>query len=569
MRHATVHHGERGRLLALLAPLLVVLGLHVGAPLARAADSIYWTAEGAGTIRVGNLDGIGHRRDPVRRRGQPVRGGDRPRGRQDLLDQLRGRAPGREPGRLGYRGDPVRRRASLCGVAINPAANKIYWADFGNDKIRVGNLDGTGTATTLFSTLDAPSGVAIDPAAGKIYWTDQFADTVEVANLDGTGTPAILFGPSVDDDNPIGLAIDTAAGKIYWTALASGKVRVGNQDGSGSPSTLFGSESTPGGVAIDPAANKIYWDTFSGGGTIRVANLDGSGTASTLFGSEGSPLLAALLRAPVGTAPPTISGTPEIGEELTCSQGDWAADLLGAFLFRAPRTFAYQWQKDGNDIVGADRRDLHAHRDRLLHLPRDGHQPRREHLADERDDTRSRRRPRPRAPPRRRRRWSRPRPPRWPRRPPPSRPPRRRRRPTTTTTTRRHDDHHHDHHDDHATTTTTTLTPRSAAPRRRVGCRLAHPGASSLQIKDSTHDTSDQFKWKWARGAATAVSDFMDPGRWVGDVPCLRLRCARPTASRSCRWTCRPAAPAAPRRAGRSTGRRASATRTGPARRTD
>lgn len=32
-----------------------------------------------------------------------------------------------------------------------------------------------------------------------------------------------------------------------------------------------------------------------------------------------------------------------------------------------------------------------------------------------------------------------------------------------------------------------------------------------MQIKDNTDDTKDQFKWKWAKGATTDVSDFLDP----------------------------------------------------------
>jgi subtilisin family serine protease len=48
--------------------------------------------------------------------------------------------------------------------------------------------------------------------------------------------------------------------------------------------------------------------------------------------------------APVNTAPPTISGTPQVGEKLTATPGEWDTEGL---------VFAYQWQADGVDIPGA------------------------------------------------------------------------------------------------------------------------------------------------------------------------------------------------------------------------
>jgi DNA-binding beta-propeller fold protein YncE len=287
-----------------------------GGPCGVAIDSykekIYWANFSSGTIRVANLDGSG------------------------TASTL-----------FGSEGSP-------CGVAIDPAAGKIYWANFSSGTIRVANLDGSGTASTLYGTESGPSGVAIDPAANKIYWTNQVGTTgVRVANLDGSGTASTLFG---SEANPIGVAIDPAANKIYWADLGSccsgpGAIRVGNLDGSGTASTLFGGEAGPAGVAIDPAANRIYWANF-GPGVIRVGNLDGSGAAADLFTGQGFANFPVLLRAPVGTEPPTISGEAKIGEELTCSEGNWAPDLLGAFLSRAPHSAQFQWLRDGVEIGG-------------------------------------------------------------------------------------------------------------------------------------------------------------------------------------------------------------------------
>jgi hypothetical protein len=81
------------------------------------------------------------------------------------------------------------------------------------------------------------------------------------------------------------------------------------------------------------------------------------------------PRALALLRAPLGTGPPTISypfllpdedfqfgggHSGPLNRELSCSRGAWAPDLPSSHLYRAPRTFAYQWRLGGNDIPGAN-----------------------------------------------------------------------------------------------------------------------------------------------------------------------------------------------------------------------
>ena len=53
------------------------------------------------------------------------------------------------------------------------AADRVFWANGGNDTISFTNLDGTGGGgqlSTTGATLNNPLGVAIDPAAGRIYW---------------------------------------------------------------------------------------------------------------------------------------------------------------------------------------------------------------------------------------------------------------------------------------------------------------------------------------------------------------------------------------------------------------
>ena len=96
----------------------------------------------------------------------------------------------------------------------------------------------------------------------------------------------------------------------------------------------------------------MIW-TNSVDGTVLVGSLDGTAPAQTLYTGQTSPWMVALLRAPLGTGVPQVSGGAAVGQTLSCSPGSWAPDLLSAFLYRAPRSFAYQWTVGGVPLAGA------------------------------------------------------------------------------------------------------------------------------------------------------------------------------------------------------------------------
>ena len=341
--------------LVFVAAVTALLPAGAGAAADGAGVRIYWGNESGGTIRFANLDGTGKTTLLAGEGGGPCGVAlDPAAGKAYWANFASGQIRAANLDASGTASNLFTDAGSVCGVALDRAAGKIYWANFTANSIRVANLDGTGVPATLFAEPpgSGPSGVVIDRAAGKIYWTNQSSEEVRIANLDGSGTASTLFGPAEAGDNPIGLAIDPSAGKVYWAALESDQIRVGNLDGSGVPSTLFTDES-PGGVALDATAGKLYWATFRGGGKIRTGNLDGSGSPATVIEDGDGSLFPALLQAPQAGQAPAISGGASLGVALSCSPGGWQSDLDGAFLFRSPRTFAYQWQLDGTDIPGA------------------------------------------------------------------------------------------------------------------------------------------------------------------------------------------------------------------------
>ena len=59
---------------------------------------------------------------------------------------------------------------------------------------------------------------------------------------------------------------------------------------------------------------------------------------------KGGPSLGVSNAPPAGSASPTITGTPAVGQTLSCSPGVW---------FNAPTSYTYQWKRDGTVISGA------------------------------------------------------------------------------------------------------------------------------------------------------------------------------------------------------------------------
>jgi len=342
------------------------------------------------------------------------------------------------------------------GLAIHPAAGRIYWANIGDDTIRRAPLVPHGAVETLYggiATLSgasgstegvvSPMGVTIDPVAGRIYWASRADNTIRGAPLAPHGYVETLYGP-LGQTYPEWVAIDADAGRIYWTNFQS----YGNGNILGAPiwspgrglkrpptiDTLYDSTrkvTTSGGLAIDPhlaepgpvqlevardtesfitggwiggaldwardhfphptaSPGLIYWGNQKTTATrtgwtnpndqkIWRAPLSGKGTPELLYSDSTRgvyfPHGLALLRAPLGTAPPMISwqfvfteghvGGPLFGpgpapdldlghfeQVLGCSKGTWAPDLLGSFLYRAPQSFTYQWILNGSPITG-------------------------------------------------------------------------------------------------------------------------------------------------------------------------------------------------------------------------
>lgn len=326
------------------------------------ADSIYWSNESAGAIRVGNLDGSGA--------ASTVPGLGAEAGPCGIaIDTVEGKIYWTT-----FNGDQVKRADldgsnpevlftiagnSLCGVALDPVQGIVYWANFSADKISSGNSDGSTvdpTITDIFTGEDGVSGLAIDLADNRLYWTNQIGGQVRTGDIANPLSATTLYSAQ---NNPLGVALDAENDVLYWASLGGGAVRSATSAGGGTVTNLYTGEGGPSGIALDIEQNNIYWTNFNGN-QVRVGTIQGAGVdpAVSLFGppvsaAETNAILPALLKIPLGIQIPVIYGTTQVGQQLSCALSEWAPNLESALLYRDPQFFTWQWRLNGNIIPGA------------------------------------------------------------------------------------------------------------------------------------------------------------------------------------------------------------------------
>jgi hypothetical protein len=75
---------------------------------------------------------------------------------------------------------------------------------------------------------------------------------------------------------------------------------------------------------------------------VRVTATNADGSNSVQSAQTAAVLAATVSAAPKNTAPPTISGTPKVGQQLSADPGSWSGN---------PTSFAYQWQRCDADVA--------------------------------------------------------------------------------------------------------------------------------------------------------------------------------------------------------------------------
>ncbi|MBV9870983.1 MAG: hypothetical protein JO214_10220 [Frankiaceae bacterium] len=182
-------------------------------------------------------------------------------------------------------------------ISLDPAADRIYWAEGAAASISYASLDGTsGGSWSVAGLLGADAKlfrIAVDSRDSRVYFSygsrGDPADGVPgwwklayVSAGNGDLTPVDLTGPATDPHLEA-FALNVASNKIYWVDEPSQSVGVAALNGHNAhelpvPPPAFGSGVTGvdgvGAVAADPAAHRIYW-TNEFNHSIGWASLDG------------------------------------------------------------------------------------------------------------------------------------------------------------------------------------------------------------------------------------------------------------------------------------------------------
>ena len=74
------------------------------------------------------------------------------------------------------------------------AQSKLYWSDWGSNKIQSANLDGTGVSELVSGLNSAKGDVAIDNVNNKIYWIDRGTGLLQKSNFDGSSVQTVASG---------------------------------------------------------------------------------------------------------------------------------------------------------------------------------------------------------------------------------------------------------------------------------------------------------------------------------------------------------------------------------------
>ncbi len=211
-------------------------------------------------------------------------------------------------------------------------------------------LDGEGSVTYRWLRDGAPIGGATQStytyAAADVGKTIQCQATSTDSGITSLVASEVLLVPPLPATTPPNpgfkdqnVADLPGAPAIVGDAVVGASLTCEPGPWRGSPS--FAYQWFRNGAAIGAATEATYVPAPSDEGTSLQCRVTGENAGGSAISFSRSVTVSAVL--PLATDPPEITGTPEVGETLTCEKGTW----------QGASTFSYQWLRDGTAIGGA------------------------------------------------------------------------------------------------------------------------------------------------------------------------------------------------------------------------
>ena len=222
------------------------------------------------------------------------------------------------------------------GVAVSPDGSEVYVAGAADGKIwSFDAVDTPFTATTLAEGLNGPDAV-VPSRDGSVIYVTETSGFLAVVDAETGEVSRVALGP--DENTSVDLAESPDGSLLY----------VLNSRTDGSSISVVSAESPRSRVAGIQLPRFVENGAENG---VRALAISPTGDRLWVTADVARTLMEVDLR-PTNDEQPEISGTAQVGQTLTSSEGSWSG-------YPEP-TYSYQWQRcdaGGNDcasIPGAD-----------------------------------------------------------------------------------------------------------------------------------------------------------------------------------------------------------------------
>ena len=242
--------------------------------------------------------------------------------------------------------------ATFTANGVNATGSSQTYGFGANSLVLTGGMTAVSSGNVLHTgPLSLAGGTLVDD--GTVTST---AVSLGGGTLEGTGAvngPVDNVSGTVSPGDPPGPGALTVTGAYAQGAAGTLAIELdGTTAGTGfsqlqvgGATSLAGTLSLTDGSGFLPALGNTFQIISSPSSTpTGVLTLSGPGAAPFFAQYNAHDVTLTVKPTPANIAAPAITGTPSVGQSLSCSPGSWSAN---------PSAWAYQWSRDGSPIAGA------------------------------------------------------------------------------------------------------------------------------------------------------------------------------------------------------------------------